>query len=356
VKILQRYYIREFFKLLGIIAFGLALIFSVLDLIDKIDNFMPGKPTIFKLMLYAFLNMPKYLYYLLPMSLLICSLFVFSQASRNKELTVVKATGGRLKKLFYPFLMTGVFFSILGFIIGEIIMPDFSERSNKLKNTLMKKGENLSFKEGSLWLKGTDGSIIKIELYVPQDKIAKGVSIFILEDTSIRKRIEAGEAIWEGTKKTWKLKNAFLYDIEKGTIGTMPEMDYPYLGSPDFFREEIKKPEDMGIGELFRYSERLKNAGFRDTKLAVDLHSKASYPLTNFLMLLFGISLSVMRRIGGGMFAAGLGLFISFSYWLIYTFMLSLGFARIIPPVLAAWLIPLIFGTVSIYLFSRIPE
>jgi lipopolysaccharide export system permease protein len=100
MRILQRYYIKEFFKMLGILALGLALIFSLLDLVDKIDEFMPGKPSIGKLLLYAMLNLPKYLYYLLPTALLVCCLFIFSQASRSKELVTVKATGGR--KTFYP--------------------------------------------------------------------------------------------------------------------------------------------------------------------------------------------------------------------------------------------------------------
>ena len=93
MKLMRRYYIKEFAKLLGIIAFGLALIFSLLDLIDKIDDFVPGKMSILDFIHYAALNLPKYLYYLLPMSLLICSLFVFSQASRYKEIVALRQRG-----------------------------------------------------------------------------------------------------------------------------------------------------------------------------------------------------------------------------------------------------------------------
>ena len=73
-------------------------------------------------------------------------------------------------------------------------------------------------------------------------------------------------------------------------------------------------------------------------------------------MLLLGLSLSLIGRAGGGLFAAGLGISISFVYWLAYTFMLSMGYARVVPAAVATWMIPLIFGAVAIYLFSRIPE
>ena len=359
MKIIQRHYIYEFLKMLGILSLGLALIFSLLDLIDKIDDFMSGKPSIVNLFFYTALNLPKYLYYLLPISLLICSLFIFSQASRNKELVTVKAAGGRLKGLFYPFIIIGILLSLFGFIIGEFVVPDFSWRSHELKNALSKKDENLTYRDGTLWMRGTDGSPIKIELYIPERKYARGVSIFIFGEDFLKKRIEAEVAEWivhQGKKSVWKLKKVIIYDIESGEISSAAEMDYPYLESPDFFSKGIKKTEEMGISELYRFTKRLKAAGFKDTKLIVDLNSKGSYPLTNFFMMLLGIALSVRGRVGSGLFAAGLGLFISFIYWLGYTMILSMGYAGIIPPIVAPWVVPILFGTAATYLFRKIPE
>ena len=71
---------------------------------------------------------------------------------------------------------------------------------------------------------------------------------------------------------------------------------------------------------------------------------------------MLGIALSSRSKKGGGLFTAGLGLLISLIYWLGYTFSLSIGYAGIIPPVLAAWSIPFIFGTLAVYLFMKTPE
>jgi len=356
---MRRYYMKEFAKLLGIIAFGLALIFSLLDLIDKIDNFAPGRMSILDFIHYVVLNLPKYLYYLLPMSLLICSLFVFSQASRNREVIVMKAAGARMKGLFSQFILLGVFFSLAAFLLGEFVVPDFAERTLDFKKKFMKGDGKISFKEGTLWLRSADGALVRIELFMPEGSIAKGMSIFVIDENSFRKRIEAEEASWvrgTGTKGIWKLKRAIVYDIAQGTIASLPEMDYPHLESPDLFNRSIKNPEEMGIRELYAYAKRLQRAGFSDTKLIVDLNSKISYPLTNLFLIVLGISFSVMGRVGGGFFAAGIGFFISFLYWLAYTFMLSMGYARIFPPFLAAWTVPIVFGAAAAYLFYKIPE
>ena len=357
--IIQRHYLKEFLKVFSLIGTGLAFIFSILELIDKIDDFMPNKPSFENLFLYVFFNFPKYLLYLLPAAALICSLFIFSQASRNREFVAIKATGGKLKAILYPFVISGILVSIFAFVIGEIVVPDFTRRSNDLKSTLKGKDNKIIFKEGSLWLRAQDGSPVRIELYVPEKKFAKGISIFVFDKNSLKERIEADEATWvetTGSRGTWKLKNAIIYDIQNGKVNRVSEMEYPYLESPDFFSDRIKKPEEMGIAELYRYIERLRKSGFSNTKLIVDFNSKVSYPLVNFFMILLGISLSIRSKIGGGLFAAGLGLLISVIYWVVYTLMLSMGFAGVVPPVIAAWSVPAIFGAVAVHLFRNIPE
>jgi lipopolysaccharide export system permease protein len=359
MKILRRYYMREFLKILSVLTLGLALIFSLLELVDKVDDFVPGKLSILTALEYVFLNFPRYLYFLLPTSLLICSLFVFSHASRNKEIIAIKAIGGRVKKLFYPFIAAGVVFSILSFIIGEIVVPDFSDRILAFKKSSMKKIGKVTYKEGAIWFRIKDGSPVRIELYVPELKIAKGLSIFMLGEEHLKQRIEAEEASWEVNREgkgVWKLRNVTVYNIETGEVTKAAGMECPYLESPEFFSGVMKKPDEMGIVELYRYAEKLKAAGFRDTKLDVDIQARMSYPPANLYMMILGLALSVTGRVGGGLFAAGLGISISFIYWLSYTFMLSMGYARVLPAIAATWIMPVIFGMAAIYLFSRIPE
>lgn len=356
---LQRYYLREFIKLLSLLSLGLALIFSILELLEKMDEFIPHKPSLESLFLFTFFNFPKYLLYLLPAALLICSLFIFSQASRNRELTAIKATGGRLKDILYPFITLGISVSIFAFIIGEIIVPDFSKRSNELRYTLKKDQNKIAFQEGTIWLRGEDRSLVRIELYIPEKKIAHGVSIFVLEENTLIKRIEAQEARWrdvQATESSWLLRNVTIYDIQKDNVHKVSDMEYPHLGSPGLFAEGIKKPEEMGIIELYGYNERLKKSGFGNTKLAVDFNSKISYPFINLFMVLLGIALSLRSNFGGGLFAVGLGLLISTLYWVTYTMTLSMGYAGIVPPIIAAWFMPVVFGSVSFFLFKKIPE
>lgn len=348
--IIQRLYLKDFLKLLFLTSIGLSVIFSLSDLIKDIDDFS----SIGKLILYSIFIMPKFFLYQLPLSVLICSLFTFSQAFRKKEILAIKTASGRLKKLFYPFIISGILLSFFAFVIGELIVPDFSKRANDLKNAPDRKSNRFTFNEGSLWLKSKDGSLVKIELYIIDKNLAEGVDIFLFGKDFLKERIVAEKAFWNGT--TWILENIIKYNIETGKIEQHKIMNYSNIESPDLFAEDIKKPSEMGITELYRYTQRLKNAGFRNNKLIVDLNSKVSSRLINIFMMLIGISFSLSSRFGGGLFSAGLGLLVSLIYWFSYAFMLSLGYAGIIPSYIAAWIIPLLIGMFAVYLFAKIPE
>ena len=359
MKILRKFYMREYLKLLGIIGLGLAAVFSLLDLFDKLDNFAPGRLSLIGIVHYIFLVMPKYLLYLLPMSLLLSSLFVFSIAARNRELIAIRASGGKMKSLFLPFIIAGLAFSLASFVLGEFTVPSFTERLLEFKRDYMGKRENVAAREGSVWLRGTDGSIVRMALYVPGRKLAQGISIFLIGEGSLRKRIEAAEAEWSETTEgtgTWKLRQVVLYDFEGEKVTEIPAMAYPHLESPELFGKRIKKPEEMGIIELYRYMQRLQAVGISDSKLVVDFQVKVSYPLTNLFMMIFGLAISGMFRTGGGLLAAGIGISLSFLYWLLYTFTLSMGYARVIQPAIAPWIIPVLFACAGVLMFTRMPE
>jgi len=357
--IIQRHYLKEFFKVLTLIAAGLALIFSILELIDKIDDFLPYRPSLKNLLLYTAFNFPRYLLYLLPMAALLCSLFIFSQANRREEITAIRAAGGRIKTLFLPFLLGGLLLSLCGFILGEMIVPEFSKRAYELKETITKKTKKFSFKEGTIWMRATDGSIVKIGLYLPEKKISKNISIFKIGNGRLIERMEAEEAEWldiKGSTGRWRLKNVISYNVQSGSINRYEELEYPLIESPALFAEDIQKPEEMGIKELFRYTKKLEEAGFKNLKLIVDLNAKVSYPFINFFMVLLGLSLSMRGRTGGGLVTTAIGIFISLLYWFGHTMALSMGYAGILPPVVATWLVPVIFGIIAINLFAKIRE
>lgn len=174
MKTIQRLYLKDFLKLLCLIVFGLSIVFSLIDLTGKIDDFIAGKPSVGDLVIYALFNVPKFFLYLLPMSVLTCSLYTFSQAFHRKEITAIKTAGGKLRNLFTPFIAAGMVLSVIAFLTGEIAVPYCSQKAAEFKNSIQGKSKKVIFNDGGLWLKSNDGSPVKIDLYVVEKGSQRG--------------------------------------------------------------------------------------------------------------------------------------------------------------------------------------
>lgn len=371
MNLIQRMYMKDFLKTLTVLAFGIAIIFSIIGIVDKLDEFLPHKPAMKLLLFYALNTVPKYMQYLMPMAILLSSLFVFSQAIRRREIVVIKAAGGKLKTLLRPFLLLGVLLTLFSFLLGEVIVPDTSKRLRAISNQITKKERKVSFKEGTLYVRGKDGSIARIGLYLPDKDAYRAVTVFRMGEKGLQSRIDAETAVWQ--EDTWKLQNVRILSIDTGKVTQIKEYDYPGIESPQAFQSDVWKVEEMSVAELLRFRNRLQEAGFRNTKLSTDISSRVAYPIINLFMLILGISLSaggdqrVLQKIyqlrilhnaesHAGVVSAGIGLMISLAYWLGYSFFLSLGYAGSIQPVVAPWIVPLAFSGISAYLFIKIPE
>jgi lipopolysaccharide export system permease protein len=367
----QRLYIVEFFKVLFILTIGMSVLFGILGLSEKLGEFMQYDPTFAQLSQYALASIPRYVLYFLPMGALLSSLFVFSMAIKRREIVAIKTSGGKMKRLLAPFVVIGVLLTFSGFVLGEFIVPATAYKVREVANDIIQKGSSKTlFKEGTLYMRGKDGSIVKIALYMPEKNMAKDISIFQYTNGEMSERIDAKTAAWDG--ETWRLNNITRYSFVDGKYSAMDEMLYSGIESPNIFREDVLKVEEMTITELVRYKNRLTDAGFKNNKLSVDVSARLSYPMINLFMLLLGISLSVggeqkgfekifRTKIQGahshaGVLSAGLGLVISVAYWLSYTFSLSLGYSGAIPPIVAPWIVPVLFSLFSVYLYANIPE
>jgi lipopolysaccharide export system permease protein len=347
---------KEFARLFTLICMGLALILTLLNLIKRIEDLISYKPSALDILYYASLSFPLYFLHLMPVSALMCSLYTVGHATRTKEMMAVMAAGGRLKRLLMPFVIAGVVLSMLGFVLGEFVVPACSKQARELKNSITHKTKVPSILlDGKLWLRTRNGSVVKADLFIEEEDSFRGINVFRISDGELKEIIRADEARFEGRDNTWVLRDVKRYDAETGEVMTVRDMRFPLLNSPEVFREEVQKPHEMGFMELKRYLGRLEEAGFRNTRLKVEMNSKLSYPLVSFFMVVLGISFAAKRSMGG-LVATAVGLLVSLLYWLGYTMALSFGYAGILHPLLAAWAVPFFFGVVSAWLFRKIPE
>lgn len=356
MSILRRYFLKEFFKFFLIFIFSITSILLIAEFFDKADEFYANKSPLYLTLQYLIYNCPKFILYASPMASLFAILITIGIASNLKETVAIKAGGGSLKKLFAAFLVLGAIISVFTFVVGETIVPAATRKAAYVRNVkILKRSPVITFREEALWLKGLDGSLIRIRDFVQDsDKILQ-TSIFSFDPNfKLEKRIESEEAEW--ADGAWKLKNSTVFNLDTRMREQHDILVSNAMDEPKIFKEEVKKPDEMNFMELKDYYNRLEKAGFKNLKYKVQLYEKLALPTVNFVMIVFGVALALNTRWGGGIRAAGLGIVVTIFYWLAYTVSTSLGNAGAIMPWLAPWIGPVVFGITGSLMYVNIKE
>lgn len=356
MEILRRYFIREFFKFFMIVLVMVTAISTVMEFFDKIDEFYSGRSPLYLILQYFLMRTPGIILYALPFASLFSILIVLGIASKWRETVIIRASGTSLKKFFSCFLVLGVATSLFALLFGETVVPAATKKASYIRNVkVLGSSPRILHREEALWLKGPEGSLVRIDGFVEEGTRVLKTSIFSFDPSfGLEKRTEADEGEW--VDGVWNLKNITVYDFRNKTVKKYESMITTSLEEPKIFRGEMKQPEEMSFMELHSYYSRLEKAGFKNVKQLVRLYEKLAYPAINFVMILFGVALALNTRWGGGVKAAGLGVIISVLYWLFYSISISLGITGILQPWLAPWIAPFLFGITGGIMYWRIKE
>lgn len=122
---------------------------------------------------------------------------------------------------------------------------------------------------------------------------------------------------------------------------------------PEAFAQRQKKPEEMGYFELSDYVKTKKRSGQDVAKETMDLYLKISFPIVNFIIVLFGAPIAANPKRSGVAIGFAISLFISFVYYTLIRMGQSFGYSEKLSPLLAAWGANILFFILGVVLLIK---
>ena len=335
--IIGRYIGKEIAKYFGIILMIVAGIYLVVDFIEKIDNFIDAGVPLQRALVYFVFKLPMMLVQITPVGILLAVMITFGLMAKNNELLALRSSGVSLASLIKPILFCGVASTLLMLFIAEVLMPLTASQANRIWLEEVKGRKTARVRQSDIWLKADD-TILHLKFFAPETQVAKGVTIHRF-DTQFRliERFDADTAVFENGG--WVLNHGiYQQHSDRLAVRIFDRMDVKLAFVPEDLAQAAPKPEEMSFAQLNRYIRKVEAEGYDATHYRVDLQSKAAFPLISLILTLIGAGLAARGKIKEGLAGSvtyGLGL--AFLYWIAFSFSLSLGYAGMLPPVIAAW-------------------
>jgi len=361
MKIIDRYLIREFLVVFFYCLLVFISLYIIIDLFTHLSDILRNHTSLKYILKYYGTFIPVISIQIMPIAILISTLYTFNNFNRYNEITAMRASGISLWQLILPFLITGFILSSISLIMNEKVIPQAFLISTTTREREIEKKPK--FKGGGKIIKnvafyGRENRMFYIKIFDQKENTLS--SIIILEHNNqqhLRSRLTAEKAKFENGR--WKFYNAIIYPLDR--TGQLTD-------EPLFYKQKIidlpEKPDDfvlsqyqtefMSYSQLKKYVNRFSSSGYQPTKELVDLYNKISYPFINFVIILIGIPFALRQTRGGTLMYIGIGMGIGFIFYGFIATSAALGKAGILPPLVSAWLPNITFCTCGFLMLAKL--
>jgi len=358
-KLFDRYVLNIFIKQLIFSMLAATAIFIVVDLVENVDSFIDKSVPVLVLVKYYCYFLPYIFYLVLPVGILLSSLFTLGGLSKTHELTAMKASGISLHRVMLHLLFFGILFSGFNFIFGETIVPVTNKRNKDIYRYYVK-GVNpdQAGRQGNIYLRNNPGELVHVKYFDPTKDTAFELDWQKFNNEVMTHRIIASKATWRDSAWVAEKGKEWFF---KGDSIRFKTIDQPRIFSNlGFVPSDLIKvqtaPEEMGYFQLKRFVERLQRMGGDPLRWEVELAFKLSMPWTCAIVILIGVPIAAHHRRSGVTLAFGIGLLISFLYFALQRVGQVMGFNGLMDPRISSWIGNAVFIVVGIIMYARVEK
>jgi lipopolysaccharide export system permease protein len=355
--ILDRYLLREWFKIFTATAVGFPLIVIVLEITDKLSEYLGRGITTTEILLAQVYSLPENIFRVLPAAVLFATVFSIGAMNRHSELTAAKASGRSFHRMVIPIFLVSIVAAAASLVIGELA-PAATMRKLELLGELEIRATN---SRQNFVYRAEEGWVYTIRsLNIRQRQIHD----LVLEREGSGADyptlvVNARGGRFDDTTQTWMLREGRSRILSEATGESTVQFDSLRLRNltetPADLLSEPLKPEQMNYAELGRYIEALERSGGDGRKLKVYQALKIAVPVTCMIIALFGAPLAVAAPRASGAFGIAASLATTMVFLLLVQLSQAVGAGGMLPPAVAAWTPNAAFAIAGLVLLRKAP-
>jgi lipopolysaccharide export system permease protein len=340
------------------------LIFILVDLFENLDKFIDKGLKLHIIGQYYIYFIPEILKLILPLSVLLASLFTTSKFVTSAEMIAFNSSGQSVYRFIAPIFISGILLTGITLYFNGWVVPNANSAKFRFEKEVLGKGGGSS-SQSNLYFQESDNRIIRIENFDENNSACTNISIQKFNKNDLAYRFDIKNMTWDNAKNDWKLTTSVkrIFDTsqtkEKMVIDSGKFLhDYEELKnitlSPALIKKKQTKPDEMNLTDLQEFIASEERTGQDVTKTKVDYYSRISYPFAGLVTIIFGVSLSSNRRKGGAALQFGISILVCFIYLGFLKISQTFGYNGDIPPLLTAWLANIVFSIVAFYYLLKI--
>jgi lipopolysaccharide export system permease protein len=285
MKRLDRYIEGSTLKSLILVASGLTALFSLLEFVDQLRDVGQGHYRVTDAFLYVLLTVPSRLLQLMPVSLLLGSLFALGNLSNGSELIAMQSVGISERRIIGWVLKLAVPIVVILFLTAEFVIPTTQRMAQGER--MSKMSTETSIEDGNgFWAQG-DHQYLNVR-WVDYGNVPRDIEIYAFTDDGELKSVTHADSAKIESTDTWLLHGVVRTELLTTEVQTehLPTLSWPAFLDPHQVQLLILPPDSMPPIELYRYIRELKRQNHQAARLEQAFWTKVTIPLSMVAMVL----------------------------------------------------------------------
>jgi lipopolysaccharide export system permease protein len=341
---------------------GLFLFFDLVDQLGSLGQRSPLDPTKVYAMrhalLYVLLLVPGRIYELMPIAVLIGSVFALARLAQSSEYTILRTSGLGPGRALRTLLGLGVAFVMLTVGIGDYLAP-LADRTGQLLKAQFE--GRISVGQTGAWLKERqDGRQYSVNIRsMDANGELQGIRMFEFDEQGRLASLtnaahgQVGSGQWQLDDVAIKLFDTRRTDATAIESKHLDQMTWPTGISVEMVSAALLQPGGMRTIELFAYIQHLRANNQSAQRYEIEFWRKVFYPLSCLVMVVLALPFAYLHFRSGGI--AGyvfLGVMVGISFFLLNNVFGYIGNLRAWEPWLAAAAPALLYSLASLGAFG----
>lgn len=355
-RILDLYLLRRYVSVVTLSFVGLLGLFYIGTVVDLSEKLFKGSASMLTLIDFLFYSTPQFVYFLMPIAVLVATLVTIGTLSKTGELTVMRSCGISLYRLSLPLLVAAAVWSVMLFTLEERVLAQANKKKTTIEDVIRERPTSTQDITSRHWLAGTRGRIYYYGAYDQRKRQFVNLSIYDIAETPYRvsrhtfvPRAALSRGAWSGGPG-WTQS----FPVSGPPVQDAFERRALALDSVRYFETETRDAEAMTVSQLGEYVKTLKASGLSSGSFDVELQRKYAMPLMTLIMTLIAIPFGVTTGRRGALYGIGLAIALAFTYQIFFIAFGFFGSADLLPAVLAAWAPNLLFLAGASYLLFTV--
>lgn len=145
MKILARHLFINLLQPLVYLLLTFMLLFIIGDLMDNADDFLTARVSPAVMLHYYSLQLPSMVIFIVPICVLLATLYSLSMLTRHSEIVAMRASGISIYRIVRPYFLMGFFCFLFTAVVNEYTGPKFAYRAYQLLESKKKASDDVYF-------------------------------------------------------------------------------------------------------------------------------------------------------------------------------------------------------------------